>query len=119
MKLTRILAAVLALCMALSASAFAAADDRTYSIGGITVTALADGAAPARAAERADITVGPEELAALGVETRAGDDGSLVIAVGPLLEALGADLSYDEGSGTLTVTDGTGALALLLALLGS
>ena len=30
-----------------------------------------------------------------------------------------AEYSYDEGSGTLTVTDGTGALALLLALLGS
>ena len=95
MKLTKILAAALALCMALSVSAFAASDARTYSIGGITVTSLTDGAAPAQAAETVDITVGPEELAALGVETRAGDDGSLVIAVGPLLEALGADLAYD------------------------
>lgn len=64
-----------------------------------------------------NVTLGSEELASLGIETYV-EDGVLKISLGDLLEALGADLSYDEASGTMTVTDENGAVGALVSILG-
>jgi hypothetical protein len=60
-----------------------------------------------------ELTLDEAALAALGIETSV-EDGTYSISLGGLLEAIGADLSYDEATGTVTVVDGTGALATLL-----
>ncbi len=63
------------------------------------------------------VTLGSGELASLGVETSV-EDGVLRISLGDLLSALGAGLSYDEDTGTLTVTDESGAVGALMGLIG-
>ena len=59
------------------------------------------------------LTLGSAELGALGVDAYM-EDGALKIALGDLLKALGADLSYDEDTGTFTVVDESGALGALI-----
>ena len=56
-------------------------------------------------------------MAALGVETYA-EDGTLKIEIGGLLDALGAEVDFDETTGTITVEDEYGAIAALMAILG-
>ncbi len=60
------------------------------------------------------ITLGPDTLSALGIETTY-KDGAYMVSLGSLLDALGADLSYDEQTGTVTVTDDSGAIGALIA----
>lgn len=67
-------------------------------------------------AETTTVELGAEELRALGVETYV-EDGRLKIALGGLLDALGASLSYDEATETVTVTDDTGVMELLTGYL--
>jgi len=55
-------------------------------------------------------------LAALGIETTV-EDGSVMISLGGLLDAVGAEASYDEGTGTILVEDEYGLLSALIALL--
>ena len=68
-------------------------------------------------ADTASIVVNEELLASLGVETSV-EDGAYNISLGGLLEALGADVSYDEESGVLTVTDELGLLGALMGAVG-
>ena len=68
----------------------------------------------ADAAPSAAVSLGSAELASLGVET-AYADGEYMVSLGGLLEALGADLSYDEQTGTVTVVDESGAIGALIA----
>lgn len=65
----------------------------------------------------ASMELGPDELSALGVETYV-EDGELKISLGGLLDMLGAGLSYDEETDTITVTDESGAVGTLIGLLG-
>ncbi len=58
------------------------------------------------------ITIGSDQLASLGIETYV-EDGKLKISLGGLLDALGAELSYDEATGTVTLVDGSGAIGAL------
>jgi hypothetical protein len=67
----------------------------------------------AAAGDTVELTLDDAALAALGIETSV-EDGTYSISLGGLLEAIGADLSYDEATGTVTVVDGTGALAAIL-----
>lgn len=59
------------------------------------------------------VTLGAEELSALGIETYV-EDGQLRISLGGILDALGASLSYDEETETVTITDNTGVMKLLV-----
>ena len=66
-------------------------------------------------ADTASIVVNEELLASLGVET-ALEDGAYNISLGGLLEALGADVSYDEETGVLTVVDELGLVSALMGV---
>lgn len=68
-------------------------------------------------ADTASIVVNEELLASLGVETSA-ENGAYNISLGGLLEALGADVSYDEQSGVLTITDELGLVGALMGVAG-
>ncbi len=63
------------------------------------------------------VTLDEAVLAGLGIET-ALEDGGYTISLSGLLDALGAEMSYDEATGTITITDGSGALGALLGGLG-
>ena len=65
-----------------------------------------------------DIDLDSDVLAALGVESYA-EDGTLKIEIGGLLDALGAEVIFDETTGTITVEDEYGAIAALMAILGA
>ena len=67
------------------------------------------------AAESAQIVVNEELLAGLGVETYV-EDGAYNISLGALLEALGAEVSYDEATGVLTVVDELGLVSALMGV---
>lgn len=60
------------------------------------------------------ITLGLDELGMLGIETYVDENGALNISFGTLLDALGVEMSYDEETGVITVTDGSGAVGGLL-----
>lgn len=60
------------------------------------------------------VTIGAEQLGLLGIETYIDEDGALNVSLGSLLDAIGAELSYDEETGTLTLTDNSGAIGGLL-----
>lgn len=77
------------------------------------VILVEDGAA----ADAASIVVNEELLASLGVETSV-EDGAYNISLGGLLEALGADVSYDEETGVLTVVDEVGLVGALMGVVG-
>jgi hypothetical protein len=64
-------------------------------------------------ADTVELTLDAATLAALGIETSV-TDGTYSISLGGLLEAIGAELSYDEATSTITVVDGNGVLAALL-----
>ncbi len=66
-------------------------------------------------AETAHIVVNDELLASLGVETSV-EDGAYNISLGSLLEALGAEVSYDEETGVLTVVDELGLVSALMGV---
>lgn len=66
-------------------------------------------------AETTSIVVNEELLASLGVETSL-ENGSYNISLGGLLEALGADVSYDEETGVLTVVDELGLVSALMGV---
>jgi hypothetical protein len=42
------------------------------------------------------------------------ENGVYSVSLGGLLDAIGADLSYDEATGTITVVDGSGILEALI-----
>ncbi len=67
-------------------------------------------------ADTTTVELGEEELSALGIETYV-EDGQLKIALGGILDALGASLHYDEQTETVTVTDDTGVMDLLVGYL--
>lgn len=67
-------------------------------------------------ADTTTVELGVEELSALGIETYI-EDGQLKIALGGILDALGASLQYDEATETVTVTDDTGVMNLLVGYL--
>lgn len=67
-----------------------------------------------RAAGGTTVTLGTDELASLGVETSYAD-GKYQVSLGGLLKALGADLTFDEATGTVTVVDESGAIGALIA----
>ena len=67
--------------------------------------------------DAASIVVNEELLASLGVETSV-EDGSYNVSLGGLLEALGADVSYDEQTGVLTITDELGLVGALMGVAG-
>ncbi len=77
------------------------------------VVILVEEEAASAGGEKAQIVVNDELLAALGVETYV-EDGTYNISLGTLLEALGAELSYDEETGVLTVVDSIGLVGALL-----
>ena len=56
-------------------------------------------------------------LSALGIETYA-EDGSLMISLEGLLDAIGAEVSFDEDTGTITVEDEYGLFGELMDLFG-
>ena len=66
--------------------------------------------------EMGSVELDGDELSALGIETYI-EDGELKIALGGLLDMLGASLSYDEESDTVTVTDESGLVGALLGLI--
>lgn len=66
-------------------------------------------------AETANIVVNEELLASLGVETSV-EDGAYNISLGTLLEALGAEIRYDEETGVLTVVDEIGLVGALMGI---
>jgi hypothetical protein len=67
----------------------------------------------AETASTVDLTLDEAALAALGVETSL-ENGVYSVSLGGLLDAIGADLSYDEATGTITVVDGSGILEALI-----
>ena len=69
------------------------------------------------AGDTVEIDLDSDVMAALGVETYA-EDGTLKIELGGLLDALGAEVTFDEATGTITVEDEYGAIAALMAILG-
>lgn len=68
-------------------------------------------------ADGSSIVVNEELLASLGVETSVAD-GSYNISLGGLLEALGADVTYDEDTGVLTLVDEFGLVGALMGVVG-
>ena len=64
--------------------------------------------------DTAVITLGMDQLGLLGIETYVDENGALNISLGTLLDAIGAELSYDEETGTITLRDGSGAIGGLL-----
>ncbi len=65
------------------------------------------------------LELGSSELSGLGIEPFIDEDGDLSISLAGLLDALDADLSYDEETSTITLNDESGVLGLLLNLFGS
>ena len=76
------------------------------------VILVEDGAA---AAEGSRLVVNEALLESLGVETSA-EDGAYSIALGGILESLGAAVSYDEATGVLTIVDESGMVSALMGL---
>jgi len=70
------------------------------------------------AGDSVEIDLDSDVMAALGVETYA-EDGTLKIELGGLLDALGAKVTFDDATGTITVEDEYGAIAALIAILGA
>lgn len=64
--------------------------------------------------QSAGITIGPDQLGMLGIEMYVDENGALNVSLGTLLDAIDADLSFDKETGTITLTDGSGAIAGLL-----
>ena len=60
------------------------------------------------------ITIGADQLGLLGIETYIDEDGAVNVSLGSLLDAIGAELTYDEETGTMVLTDDSGAIAGLL-----
>ena len=73
----------------------------------------ASGEASGEAAATQEVTIDESILSALGIET-AIEDGAYMISLGGLLDAIGADIQFDEQTGVITVTDDSGLLDLLL-----
>lgn len=84
--------------------------------GVVIVVEEASGEADA-SGEGISIELDDELLDSLGIHT-AIVDGAFTVSLGGLLDALGADVSYDEETGTFTIEDESGALGILMDILG-
>ena len=63
------------------------------------------------------LDLGSGELEDLGIDVAISEDGGLEIDLSGLLDILGADMEFDEETGTVTVSDDSGILQLLLGLI--